>query len=69
MNKSLIQDILCVKCQEKLIAHLKTVLKTEKQQMVSVEHAARSTDQPKNSTRIEKNITDNLGIVEYLSQE
>jgi hypothetical protein len=52
-----------------LIARLKTVLKTEKQQMVSVEHAARSIGQPKNSTRIEKNITDNLGIVKYLSQE
>jgi len=45
------------------------ILKTEKQQMVSVEHATRSTDQPKKSTRVEKNITDNLGIVKYLSQE
>ena len=47
---------------------LKTVLKTDKQQMLSLE-AAHSAAQPKNSTRIEKNITDNLGIVKYLSQE
>ena len=52
-----------------MITYLKTVLKTDKQQLVSLEQAARSAGQPKNSTRIEKNIADNLGIVENLSQE
>ena len=58
-----------MKWLEKLITTLKSVLKRNKQQMESVEQVARSAGQPKNSTRIEKNITDNLGIVKYLSQE